>query len=415
MIRRRSRAAALLFLATLGIAGRADAGADLLDVQYFRENGYRSCQGCDLRGANLQKAELNSANLHKANLSNADLQEAYLIGADLQETDLSESYLQKSHLVGVKLRKAFLGGAHLQGADLRGADLSQADLSMAELQEADLRKADLQKARLPGAKLQMSKLRGANVANADLSYVDFTNAIYAPKSQPPNKYLAGIHGLDSVVIPTLSETIGVVQLRKLLQDTGLLEERAATYAIEHNKTNNLLFGENAEREPADYLIQRSKFFSIVEGSFRWLAFDLPVGYGLYPGRALIILISGIGIFGLVYTIALATELGSIYRIWPAGCLEPLTGAELIKEAKAEPLLPWWSWAAFGHGLQFSLLSAFNIGFRELNVGNWLARIQMREYELRAIGWVRTVAGIQALLSVYLLAMWALTYFGRPFG
>jgi hypothetical protein len=34
--------------------------------------------------------------------------------------------------------------------------------------------------------------------------------------------------------------------------------------------------------------------------------------------------------------------------------------------------------------------------------------------LRATGWVRTVAGIQSLLSVYLLALWVLTYFGRPF-
>jgi hypothetical protein len=43
-----------------------------------------------------------------------------------------------------------------------------------------------------------------------------------------------------------------------------------------------------------------------------------------------------------------------------------------------------------------------------------ARVQSREYVLRATGWVRTVAGIQSLLSVYLLALWVLTYFGRPF-
>jgi hypothetical protein len=36
----------------------------------------------------------------------------------------------------------------------------------------------------------------------------------------------------------------------------------------------------------------------------------------------------------------------------------------------------------------------------------------REYSLEAVGWVRVVAGAQALLSVYLLAMWALTQFGQ---
>jgi hypothetical protein len=41
-------------------------------------------------------------------------------------------------------------------------------------------------------------------------------------------------------------------------------------------------------------------------------------------------------------------------------------------------------------------------------------MQPCEYMLRATGWVRTVSGTQSLLSVYLLALWVLTYFGRPF-
>ena len=44
----------------------------------------------------------------------------------------------------------------------------------------------------------------------------------------------------------------------------------------------------------------------------------------------------------------------------------------------------------------------------------MSRIQKSEYILRATGWPRTVAGLQSLLSVYLLALWVLTYFGRPF-
>jgi hypothetical protein len=66
------------------------------------------------------------------------------------------------------------------------------------------------------------------------------------------------------------------------------------------------------------------------------------------------------------------------------------------------------------GLYFSFLSTFYLGWRELNIGTWIARVQRREYNLRATGWVRTVSGTQSLLSVYLLALWVLTYFGRPF-
>jgi hypothetical protein len=31
-----------------------------------------------------------------------------------------------------------------------------------------------------------------------------------------------------------------------------------------------------------------------------------------------------------------------------------------------------------------------------------------------VGWVRVVAGAQAVLNLYLLAMWVLTQFGQPF-
>jgi hypothetical protein len=60
------------------------------------------------------------------------------------------------------------------------------------------------------------------------------------------------------------------------------------------------------------------------------------------------------------------------------------------------------------------LSAFHIGWRDLNVGRWIARLQPGEYTLRTIGWVRVVSGLQSLISVYLVALWVLTYFGRPF-
>jgi hypothetical protein len=70
--------------------------------------------------------------------------------------------------------------------------------------------------------------------------------------------------------------------------------------------------------------------------------------------------------------------------------------------------------ALGYGAYFSLLSAFHIGWRDLSIGTWITRAQPREYTLKPAGWVRLVSGLQSLLSVYLLAIWALTYFGRPF-
>jgi len=72
------------------------------------------------------------------------------------------------------------------------------------------------------------------------------------------------------------------------------------------------------------------------------------------------------------------------------------------------------WRAILVALQFSSYCAFNIGWREFNIGNWLSRLTRTEYSYKAVGFVRTAAGIQSLMSVFLIALWALTYFARPF-
>jgi hypothetical protein len=100
----------------------------------------------------------------------------------------------------------------------------------------------------------------------------------------------------------------------------------------------------------------------------------------------------------------------IRKVW----IEDRVRSDLGKDEPSKPLDCKSGYQIWGYGFYFSLLSAFNIGWRELNVGNWIARIQPREYTLRATGWARTVSGIQSLISVFLLALSVLTYFGRPF-
>jgi len=67
----------------------------------------------------------------------------------------------------------------------------------------------------------------------------------------------------------------------------------------------------------------------------------------------------------------------------------------------------------GYAFCFSLLLAFHIGWHDLNVGSKVMRFQTNAYTLRAEGIVRSVSGLQSIVSVYLLALWALTYFGTP--
>jgi len=154
-------------------------------------------------------------------------------------------------------------------------------------------------------------------------------------------------------------------------------------------------------------------------------FEVPCQYGLYPGRLLRILGASLLLFAVVYRIALRTQgAAGIWAVWSPDRINKQEGQDTPDRVTEQFFfstrtsirwvrpLHWLRllWVAF----YFSLLSAFQIGWHELNVGNWIARVQPREYTLRATGWVRTVSGLQSLLSVYLLALWVLTYFGDPF-
>ncbi len=70
--------------------------------------------------------------------------------------------------------------------------------------------------------------------------------------------------------------------------------------------------------------------------------------------------------------------------------------------------------ALGTAALFSMISAFNIGFREVNLGRWIRLMQPREFDIKARGWLRVVSGLQSLASVYLLALAILSHFGTPF-
>jgi uncharacterized protein YjbI with pentapeptide repeats len=339
-------------------------------------------------------------NLCNANLRYENLQDRILDWANLNGADLSSANLTKAKLRYAELKGAKLISAKLKGADLSWAKLSQANLKLAKFDDASLSFADL-----TGASLVHTSVKGAR-----LSWTNLSEAFYSPQSQPPDPHVAGIRGLETVNF-SFGEESGVVQIRDLAQRAGLRDlERKATFAIEHGKTfYSFVQGYGSHG-----------LFGIVESLFRMVAFELTTGYGLYPGRALMIigvvwlLLSGVYFFP-IHLKPKGSPTGGIYQVWQRDRIEPRGAAVTLSDsAKVNRLKRDDPLAALGYAAYFSLLSAFHIGWRDLNVGTWIARIQPREYALRAVGWVRVVSGVQSLLSVYLVALWALTYFGRPF-
>ncbi|GIK97577.1 MAG: hypothetical protein BroJett029_17860 [Alphaproteobacteria bacterium] len=393
--------------------------------------------GANLEGANLSNADLGGADLTNANLIGANLTRAFLqvakliganlIGATLIDSSLLVADLSKAELSGATLTNATLRGAKLTDAEMRevdltsanlisadmtnarldGADLTDADLRGATLTNAELSKANLTHANLSEADLSYAALVGTDVTSARLNYANLTWAYYSPASPPPDPFVAGIRGLQTVVFAD-GEEIGLVQLRDLLNRAGLRDlEREATYAIESGRTWYAIDGWKEDPVRA------------AEGVFRRAAFDLSTAYGLHPARALLLIAGLWALLILVYLWPIhlqprAPDSAGIYRVWPKDRIETADGRLSVDNPEEVQRLQRGWWASLGWAAYFSLLSAFHIGFREFSVGTWIARIQPRKYSLEPLGWVRVVSGVQSLFSVYLLAMWALTYFGRPF-
>jgi hypothetical protein len=369
---------------------------------YDADLAYANVRWGILERATLQSADLEAANLWNANIKGASLWGANVKGANLRLANLEGAYLSEANLKGADLTHANVKGANLWLAKLEGANLYSANLTNADLPEAKLNGAILQAANLEGAEFQGAFLIGVRLAGANLS-----NAIYAPASRPPDGYLEGIEGLATVTFPPGQQS-GLVQLRDLLQRTGLRDlEREATFAIERGK--------------AYHARQSLSTSAQLGGWLQFILFEKTVGWGLYPSRALIYLLGlmlFLGVFvypcWIVAGLGLGSRQNGIFKVYPHEEYDLTIEKVDRDEFVILPLKAEWL-AAFGYGLWFSLLSAFHIGWRDLNAGAWLSRIQPNAYALRARGWVRVVSGLQSLASVYLIAMWVLTYLGRPFG
>jgi hypothetical protein len=199
------------------------------------------------------------------------------------------------------------------------------------------------------------------------------------------------------------------------------QERQLTYAIEHTKQLLAWDPSRYDFKGEDTRPWLEKLAGKSESLFSYVLFELPSAYGMAPGGALWGLLGLIPGFALLYWIALRSvkSRSGLWMIVPADRNTPGRGKGKIVRIRPHLAKTWWvrlrgGSRLFRTSLYFSLLSAFHLGWRELNVGTWIARMQPREYTLRATGWVRMVSGIQSALSLYLLALWVLTYFGRPF-
>jgi uncharacterized protein YjbI with pentapeptide repeats len=356
------------------------------------------------------KAVFSGADLSRANLSGGHVEEVDFTYARLESADLTKAHLGRADLTGAQLSYANLSGAYLVRASLNGANLNHTDLSgarltYAELNGADFSGANLKDATLVQSTLQYAGLDGAELIGADFADSSFSKTLFTPKSIPNIRGIAAASGLELLTYNQSPDALN--ELRKQFKDGGFRDqERKITYAL--------------KRREAD-------LSGPVNGLFNRVFFDLTCQYGMSPGRPLQLVAALWLLCSVVYLLFfIHISKRSGLHLIPS----PEFGRDEKEHATSPQRIRWQH--GYSRGLQglgskvlqelrllrtamfFSLMSAFNIGFRDINFGRWLRLLTKREYDIKAVGWARPVSGLQSLISVYFIALWILTYFGRPF-
>lgn len=440
-------------------SGQNKTGEELHDIlnqhETWLKTAKREGRQADLSGAKLKGADLRSVSLSEANLTNSDLSYADLTRATLngtvlrgtnwQCTRLDETYFQRADLENVDFSRAIISSktifdaAKLAGASLKGHDLHDIHFNGASLRGADLTGSDLTNAQLNGADLSNAKLKNSLLINAHLNAAnlegaDLSGAAYEVSAHPVPKAIAFAKYIEQMT--HTGDSASLAQLRALFKENGFRDqERKITYALKSSQGEFLW--KACERNGGicfEYWVNR-------------ILFDLTSQYGMNPGRVLIIVLiifsgSTVLYWGLIHrssesglSIIVSGDLD--LKNQPRWLRENLSltgrlshemrGASTVMEYSVRPKdiqhtrkLDYWKdlarreWVLFRVSFLFSLMSTFNLKFRDVDFGRWLRQLMTKEYDIKAKGWVRTVSGTQALLSLYFIALLLITYFGRPF-
>jgi len=364
---------------------------DYLDLHeiWLRDN--KSGKQFDLAGADLTSIDLSETNLEGANFEGANLFGAHLSKSNLSKANLSNSNLEKAALNSTNLFNANLYKANLSNAGISWSNLSKANLHDANLRGATVDLTDLTGSYLSGANLSNVNLTGSTITDASFGNLNLTNALHESViGSPATNNIGFIEGLETLRYSTENGVSGLVFLRNTFKNSGLREaERKITYAIEQG---------------------RLVFLNWPERIFRTIAFEATCAYGYKYGRPFEILCYSYVAFACIYLaiLTVSSKNNGIYKIWNKDRLPQNAGDDNPKQIQDK----WFR--LIPTACYFSLLSATRIGWKELNFGSWIIHIQRHDYILKATGWARTISGIQSLISVYLLALWVLIYFGRPF-
>jgi hypothetical protein len=334
-------------------------------------------------------------------------------GLDFSYSNLSKADLN-THLHDVSFRGSCLVEAQFTMSGIWGVDFSHTNLTRANFNKTNIS---------GGSSFSDSLLYDTDFTDSNTTYIDLSNAVYMTASDPITA--VALIGLENATWSLRgNETFdadpcgftwtnngslaygdtnpySLLRFRKYTRDKGLYDDaRRLTVAIENGKLSEYLHSDS--------------IFDKLYGVTRFVTLGLTTSYGLYPSRALLLIVGNVMAFSFIYWYIIATRHNSnetgIYRMLPDDRIMPCKGGYKLLKKKAQIVRLNWR-RAYPYALLFSAASAFQIGWKDINIGAWISRLQTREFSLVARGWVRSVSGIQTLISLGLLVLWILSILG----
>jgi len=415
-------------------------------------------KGSDFSGSDLSYVKINNTDFSKAKLiktyfrwatgENPQFLEANLTEANFEEAVLTAPDFRQTILQGADFNHATLKAARLQGTQAQNSDFSDAILTHFIGNWGDFSKATFANANLTGSQFTRStlfqtdfteaNLNGANLSNSTLEEANFTRALVSQTDFSHSNVKKMIYQPHFDTTPHLISLAMADHFSTIQFTPG----RYGIPALVNLRTGYKKLGLRAMDRQITAMLKINEMrqawkrggWGYFESAFNYVFFYLTSEYGNAPGRALRLLVIFIFLFALPYAVALARpkRQGAIEIQWPPGrykgwdtlqhhatkspthWMSRLLPIHPFPSGASWQLILWQVLKTYRLALYFSLMAAFQIGWRELNVGNWLTHLQVRDYRLKPRGWIRVLAGSQSLISAYLVVLWALTYFGRPF-
>lgn len=381
--------------------------------------------GASLPSVNLDGLVLRGVNLTQARVTRAALRQVHFQSALIAKADFSYADARDSLFENTDAAEASFEGADLSGSMFYCSNVRNAKFIEAFAQHLSFQFSVAAMARFASANLREGEFLETDVEGATFHSADLFHVKWGALGKPSLGWLVRSKNLEQLQSDWAVES-GMVELRKWLMEAGLRDgERKVTYALNRSRD------ENVWREGSDG--DGPTLWGRVEVVFRKICFDWPCSYGLEPGRplkwmALLCLLSAIPYAAAMLTrtrVAKKTADESSAKsskpqsgIWAVPLEKRVTSdarepvrlhVKLVRGRRIRGVVELARLALF-----FSVISAFSTGYRDLDVGRWIERVNPEESTLQGTGWVRVLSGVQSLLSFYLLALWLLTYFGRPF-